>query len=105
MKLRKSMAKGLSALLLTTVLGSCADDPIPFDWAAEVILLADEFLAEKLLRTPEIAYFADLEIDRHDGLSDNSLEAVAAWDDWENDFLVRLVILKRVVRSQLLQQL
>jgi uncharacterized protein (DUF885 family) len=90
MESRNNLAKAARALMMALALGSCADDSVSVDWAGEVITLADELLAEQLERTPEIAYFADLEINRHDGLSDNSLAALASWDAWENDFMVRL---------------
>ena len=42
--------------------------------AATVTAVADRYYAESLARTPEIAYFSGIDIDRHDGLEDNSLQ-------------------------------
>ncbi|GJM10680.1 MAG: hypothetical protein DHS20C11_29560 [Lysobacteraceae bacterium] len=43
--------------------------------AQQVNQLADRYYEQTLSRTPETAYFAGLEIDRHDGMEDNSPEA------------------------------
>jgi uncharacterized protein (DUF885 family) len=50
-----------------------AEDPSP----AEVVNdIADRYYEWRLARTPESAYFAAIELDRHDGLYDNSLAAL-----------------------------
>ncbi len=49
-----------------------AIDNVSDDQAALVNTVADRYYAETLLRVPETAYFAGLEIERHDGLYDNS---------------------------------
>jgi len=48
--------------------------------SATVDAVADAYYAHVMTRTPETAYFAGIELERHDGLRDNSLAAGAAND-------------------------
>ncbi len=60
----------------------------PRQSAAERIeALADQYYDWALERTPERAYFSGVEIDRHDGLFDNSPEARAAAEAVEDELL------------------
>lgn len=52
--------------------------------------IADEFLAELLLRYPSMATSFAIEGARHDRLFDNSLEALAAWQQKEDAWLTEL---------------
>ncbi len=52
--------------------------------------IADEFLAELLLRYPSMATSFAIEGARHDHLFDNSLEALAAWQQKEDAWLAEL---------------
>ena len=52
--------------------------------------LADEVLAATMDRYPQMATFYGIEGARHDRLYDNSLEALAAWQQREDDWLARL---------------
>ena len=63
------------------------DAPNP---AAIVNAIADDYYAHVLGTSPEIAYFAGIELERHDGLSDNSLEALAANNAVIDGLLARL---------------
>ena len=60
-------------------------DPEP-DAAETVTAIADRFYAFTLEHTPETAYFSGVDLDRHDGMSDNSPEArqaaEAEVDEW-----------------------
>jgi uncharacterized protein (DUF885 family) len=62
----------------------------PAEAAAAVDRVADEFLAAVLAEQPEQAYFAGIRLERHDGLSDNRPEAVAAWRAREDAWLAAL---------------
>jgi uncharacterized protein (DUF885 family) len=64
-----------------------ATEPSP----AEVMNdIADRYYAWSLDRLPEQAYFYAIDIDRHDGLVDNSPEALAATQQAEDAFLAEL---------------
>ncbi len=57
--------------------------------AATVTRLADAYVAEFLARFPDRAEIEGLSVERHDSISDNSLEAVRAWqalqDGWASE--------------------
>ncbi len=83
-------AIGLSALAL---LASAAPVPATVagdDDAAHVTRLADEYVREYIARNPEAATFEGLPDAPDDKLSDNSLEALAAWQAKEDGWLSRL---------------
>ena len=63
------------------------DTPDP---AAVVTAVADDYFAHALSASPEIAYFAGIELERHDGLSDNSPAALTASNALIDDLLARL---------------
>ncbi len=48
---------------------------------------ADDFYRWSLATAPEQAYFAGVDIDRHDGLSDNSPAAIAAAEAYEDELI------------------
>ena len=73
-------------VLLTGCAGREATAP-PGDAAAQVTALADEFLDAYLDRHPEMATYYGLEDRRHDRLTDNSMEALAAWEEREDAWL------------------
>ncbi len=52
--------------------------------------IADRVYARALERSPEIAYFAAIELDRHDGMFDNSPAALAAAQAEEDAFLAEV---------------
>ena len=52
--------------------------------------VADDYYAHVMSATPETAYFAGVELERHDGLTDNSLEALAAGNATIDALLERL---------------
>ena len=56
----------------------------PGGHAAAVNDIADRYYAWQLERLPELAYFRGIEVDRHDGLFDNSLPALAASETIED---------------------
>ncbi len=76
-----------------TVTGFAADVGIKaqkVDDAALVTRLADEYVREYIARNPETATFEGLPEAPDDKLSDNSLEALAAWQAKEDGWLARL---------------
>ena len=76
-----------SALLLTAGCQPAA----PQQSAAErVNELADRYYDWTLERVPEQSYFAAVEIERHDGLFDNSLESLHAAEAVEDDLLAAI---------------
>ncbi len=58
--------------------------------AATVMALADRYYADTLERTPEVAYFSGVELERHDGIEDNSPEARQATEAAVDDMLRQL---------------
>lgn len=83
----------LSALLLFYACQS--DSPAPASSADEpahrsIETIADEVLAAMLLRYPSMATSFAIEGARHDHLYDNSLEALAAWQQKEDAWLAEL---------------
>jgi len=73
----------------TTDVETTAVDSIN-DTAAAVTEIADQYYAKTLKRTPEIAYFSGVELPRHDGMEDNSLQAVQAAQAEEDEMLLAL---------------
>jgi uncharacterized protein (DUF885 family) len=73
------MKNTLIPLLVLTIVGAsaCTEQAAPADPAATVDDIADRYYAWALQRSPEQAYFSAVDIDRHDGLFDNSPEAFA----------------------------
>ena len=66
----------LTALAVMSMLGACTgESTTPDDPATTVNSVADRYYEFTLTRYPETAYFSGIEIERHDGLSDNSPEA------------------------------
>lgn len=63
------------------VLGACASAPPP---AADPTRLADEYVREYMARFPEGAELSGLKVERHDGLTDNSLAGLAEWQKFED---------------------
>ncbi len=55
--------------------------------AAAVTLLADRYYADTLRQTPEIAYLSGVELERHDGMQDNSPAARQATESEEDEIL------------------
>ncbi|MEQ9561216.1 MAG: DUF885 family protein, partial [Woeseiaceae bacterium] len=64
----------ISALLLSGMT-ACGQSPGNVDAPVRVSELADEYYSWLLQRSPEEAYFAGVELERHDGMFDNSPEA------------------------------
>ena len=57
------------------------------DRKVSVTELADRYYAETLKRTPEVAYFAGVDLERHDGIEDNSPAARQSADALVDDLL------------------
>ena len=84
----------MSAAAALLIVSACSNDapapastPAPdpdldldLDLAIVVNRVADAYYAHVMETTPEAAYFSGVELDRHDGLNDNSLAAGAAND-------------------------
>ncbi len=88
--------RGWLSLPLALIAVACGrEQPEPavvdtLDSAAVVNAVADDYFAHVLETSPEIAYFAGIELERHDGLSDNSPEALAANNAIIDQLLARL---------------
>src|SRR6516164_3493317 len=57
---------------------------------SEISRLADEYVAQFVAHFPEQAELANVPPPRHDGLSDNSLDALAAWQKLEDGWAERI---------------
>ena len=83
----------LTSILIACLFAACAspdEQPTGQDAAVIVDDIADRYHAHWLERSPEFAYFAGVEVDRHDGLHDNSPEAQATSEAFEDELLAEL---------------
>jgi uncharacterized protein (DUF885 family) len=79
-------------LLILAIIGTsaCTEQAAPADPAATLNNIADRYYAWALERSPEQAYFAAIDIDRHDGLFDNSPQARSDAQRFEDALLAEL---------------
>jgi uncharacterized protein (DUF885 family) len=70
--------------------GQAPDDTSTADPAAVVNVIADRYYATTLELTPEVAYFSGIDLERHDGLENISLEAIEARHTVLSDMLSQL---------------
>jgi len=88
----------IAAIAIAAVAGCSSDTPpetsapaVPtVDAIAAVNKVADDYFAHVMSTNPETAYFSGIELDRHDGLRNNSLAAAAASDAAIDAMLVEL---------------
>jgi uncharacterized protein (DUF885 family) len=88
---RTPQRRRIGLILLALCLAACSrgtQEPSAQDSPVEA--LADEYLAAMLERYPEVATPYALPGARHDRLYDNSLDALAAWQDREDEWLAAL---------------
>jgi uncharacterized protein (DUF885 family) len=79
------------ALAASTFLFACSEEPATSDTQVSAIeALADEYLAAVLERNPQMGTRLGIEGARHDRLFDNSLTALAEWQDREDGWFARL---------------
>jgi uncharacterized protein (DUF885 family) len=90
--------KKLVLIFLAAFIAACQAEQPPADTAADIAAdtpspadamnsIADRYYAWTLERFPEQAYFAAVELERHDGMLDNSPEALAAAQTVEDELL------------------
>ena len=103
---RNLAAAGLLPTLFCLLLGGCARGSQPAQTAAapnspaesrladEPTRLADDYVREYVARFPEGAELSGLQVERHDGLTDNSLAALADWQRFEDRLAERLAPLR-----------
>lgn len=86
------MKTTLLPLLVLVAAGTiaCTEQATPVDPAVRINDIADQYYAWALQRAPEQAYFAAIEIDRHDGMFDNSPRAFADARHFEDLVLAEL---------------
>jgi uncharacterized protein (DUF885 family) len=94
--------KNYLIIAIAAGLVACQADAPPADITADEIAatesspadamndIADRYYAWTLDRQPERAYFAAIDLDRHDGLFDNSPEAMAAAQAAQDAFLAEV---------------
>ncbi len=78
----------LGIALLSAI--ACTEQAEPVDAAETVNDIADRYYAWTLQRAPEQAYFAAIDIARHDGLFDNSPGALREAEEFEDALLAEL---------------
>ena len=93
----KLLVAAFAALLLASACSKEAPAPVAApvtppaaNPAVVVNEVADDYYAHVMSTTPEAAYFSGIELDRHDGLANNSLAAGAANDAVIDTLLARL---------------
>jgi uncharacterized protein (DUF885 family) len=79
-------------LLVLAIIGTsaCTEQAAPADPAATLNNIADRYYAWALERSPEQAYFVAIDIDRHDGMFDNSPQALSDAQRFEDALLAEL---------------
>jgi len=93
MKTRLVQTAAIAALFVISACSQDAQAPASATTSNPVDVVngvADDYYAYVLETTPETAYFSGIELEIHDGLSDNSLAAVAAYDASIDAMLMRL---------------
>jgi uncharacterized protein (DUF885 family) len=81
-----AVSAGALIALASISLWSCSSEtPI-----SAIEALADEYVAATMQRYPTMATYYDIEGARHDRLFDNSLDALADWEQREDEWLARL---------------
>jgi uncharacterized protein (DUF885 family) len=91
-----NILRSFPALAASMILLACsaeqppAEPESPEPEVSAIEALADEYLAAVMERYPTMATFYSIEGARHDRLFDNTLEAQAAWETREDDWLARL---------------
>jgi uncharacterized protein (DUF885 family) len=79
------------ALLIASSLAACqADVPSTMSEEQQVNDLADRYYEWRLTKNPERAYFSAIELDRHDGIYDNSPEAKRESETLEDALLAEV---------------
>lgn len=84
-----SACKQESATVAEPVVDSLAPDPA-IEAAKSIDELADRYYAVTLSKTPEVAYFAGIQLPRHDGMEDNSPTARQALQTQVDEMLNQL---------------
>ncbi len=83
--------RAIVGLFAGLLVAACSDEaPQPAAEPSQIETLADEVLAATMARYPEMATYYGIEDARHERLFDNSLDALAAWQQQEDDWLARL---------------
>ncbi len=86
-----SINPALAMLAIAMFVGACSNDaPLTEPEASAIEALADEVLAATMQRYPAVATYYGTDGARHDRLFDNSLDALAVWEQQEDDWLARL---------------
>jgi uncharacterized protein (DUF885 family) len=80
-------ARNLFAAAIVLVIASCGE---PANQPRSIEAIADEYLAALLQYHPEMGTYYSIPGARHDGLTDNSLEALARWQQREDQWLAEL---------------
>jgi uncharacterized protein (DUF885 family) len=92
--MQRSFLAGFAGFLVLLLAG-CAGGARPSaPLADEPTRLADEYVREYVAHFPEAAELYGLTVERHDGLTDNSLAALADWQGIEDRLAERLATLR-----------
>ena len=78
-------------MLALASMSACTDQATPTDPAATINDIADRYYEWALRRAPELAYFAAIDVDHHDGLFDNSPAAQAENEAFEDALLAEIL--------------
>ena len=81
---------GISAAAIAIATGLWAGDANTADQSTRVTALADTYVAEFVKAFPEQAMFSGMTLPHHDGLTDNSLAALARWQALEDGWSAEL---------------
>ena len=88
------IAQGIFILAAASITAGCSDDvAAPEPEKSRIEVFADEYLAANLQRFPVIGTYLGIEGVRHDRLFDNSLDALAEWQQRDAAWLAELNVI------------
>ncbi|WP_262693375.1 DUF885 domain-containing protein [Kordiimonas aquimaris] len=90
----------ISILTFSTFLVACSEmpaeeysDSVTDNFNAALMEVADNYLRGVQSRSPTLSYYVNYPLERHDGLIDNSPDALVQWQAAEDDYLSALMAL------------
>lgn len=76
--------------IVLTVLSSCSNYSKNQSHASLIVELADAYYERVLETFPEWAYYADIQINMHDGITSNVLSEISQWEEFEDSLYIEL---------------
>lgn len=77
-------------LLVLFIFFGCADNSKNQSREVSINVLADSYFSRIIGMHPEYAYYAEIPLEKHDGISSNKLSDVKLWENFEDSLYVEL---------------